>query len=93
MAALPGESADSTLPIALACQPAAAPTLWRRLCSLLKAARKAKSDEEIWATALPGILELDAHILRDIGAPAWAIAQAQQRRTAPSRLLQELSDL
>lgn len=64
--------------------------LWRHFCAMLKWSSKAPVDDRLWAKALPNIVHLDAHILKDIGAPAWVAAQAQERRNAQSRCLTDL---
>ncbi len=90
MTALPVNTPDISLLDGIAQRSPIARSLWRRLCLAWQSRRKVQTSDQAWATALPHVLAMDAHILRDIGAPAWVVSQAQRRQASLSRRLQEV---
>jgi hypothetical protein len=89
MSALPGNTSDIAPSGGITQRTPIARSLWRRLCLVWQSPQQAETGDKAWVTALPQILAMDAHILRDIGAPAWVISQAQQRQALRSRRPQE----
>ncbi len=66
---------------------------WRRALAILAPPRPHPANENAWQHALPELLDMDSHILKDIGAPAWVMAQAQQHRLSQSRRRQAVLHL
>lgn len=71
----------------------AAVAQWRRALAILAPPSRHPASEHAWQRALPELLDMDSHILKDIGAPAWVMAQVQQRRLSQFRRRQAVLHL
>ncbi|MGB3291030.1 MAG: hypothetical protein WBA83_17290 [Burkholderiaceae bacterium] len=52
------------------------------------APRKTAGDP--WVSAIDTVAEMDAHMLKDIGAPAWLVAEVSHRQNRAAKRLTDL---
>jgi len=62
----------------------------RRWLSAWKTPSRGGAVRDPWIGAIDAVAEMDAHMLKDIGAPAWLMAEVQHRQGRAAKRLVDL---